>query len=63
MKLRLSMETGYPLPARGWYALDIEVSREGLIETKEEYPGSIVWRTDHPHILWLTALAPVKSAE
>jgi hypothetical protein len=63
LKHRLSLETGYPLPARGGYALDIEVSREGLIETKEEYPASTVWRTDHPQILWLTALAPVKSGE
>ena len=63
LKHRLSLETGYPLPARGGYALDIEVSREGLIETKEEYPASTVWRTDDPQILWLTALAPVKAAE
>lgn len=63
MKHRLSLETGYPLPARGGYALDIEVSREGLIETKEEYPASTVWRTDHPQILWLTALAPMKAVE
>ncbi len=60
LKHRLSLETGYPLPARGGYALDIEVSREGLIETKEEYPASTVWRTADPQILWLTALAPVE---
>jgi hypothetical protein len=57
---RLSLETGYPLPARGGYALDIEVADQGLVKTDEDYPASPVWKTDRPQITWITALAPIE---
>jgi hypothetical protein len=36
------------------------VADEDLAVTGEDYPGSPVWRTDRPKIVWITAIAPVE---
>ena len=52
---RLSLETGYPLPAVGGYAISLDVDPHGLIETKGRLPGSPIWSAEGSQILSLEA--------
>ncbi len=54
----VSIETGYPMPAVGGYAVNLCVDRHGLIDTKENLPTSPVWSVEGTRIISLEALAP-----
>jgi hypothetical protein len=54
----LSPDTGYPLPAVGGYAVGLNVDPHGLIDTKEVWGFSPVWRAEGAQIISLEALAP-----
>ena len=56
---RLSLETGYPLPAVGGYAVSLEVDPQGLIETKDRIAGSPIWSAEGSQILSLEAFPPM----
>jgi hypothetical protein len=55
---RLSLETGYPLPAFRGYVISIYVDPEGLVETGERVPGSPVWGAKGSRITSFTAFLP-----
>ncbi|HEV8581020.1 MAG TPA: hypothetical protein VGX68_18295 [Thermoanaerobaculia bacterium] len=54
---RLSMETGYPLPAVKGYVVSIHVDPEGLVEI-DKAPGSPIWSAEGSQILSLSAFLP-----
>jgi hypothetical protein len=55
---RLDPDTGYSAPSLQGYVLRLEVSREGLTETGEDYPGSPVWNADDPQVVSVHAFLP-----
>jgi hypothetical protein len=55
---RMSLETGYPMPAVGGYAVSLCVDPQGLIETREHAPGSPVWSAEGSQIISFEALPP-----
>ncbi|HEX4960101.1 MAG TPA: hypothetical protein VF173_04635 [Thermoanaerobaculia bacterium] len=55
---RMSLETGYPLPAVAGYVIDISVDPKGLVETSEHVPGSPVWSADGSQIVSFAAFLP-----
>lgn len=55
---RMDPVTGYSLPSVEGYVLSLEVRRDGLIETEEDYPGSPVWRADDPQVSSFHAFLP-----
>ena len=55
---RLSLETGYPLPAVGGYAISLDVDPHGLIETRGRHAGSPIWSAEGAQIISLEAFPP-----
>jgi hypothetical protein len=55
---RMSLETGYPLPAVRGYVVSISVDPHGLVEIDEKVPGSPVWSAEGSQILSFNAFLP-----
>jgi hypothetical protein len=58
---RFSLETGYPFPAVGGYAISLDVDPHGLIQAKDWFIGGFTWNTwsaEGAQIISLEAVPP-----